>query len=94
MTAEFAFGRHELPAVAEALRARLHDRGRQLGSPDQLRRALEEASGAAADGGRVDVRRIPGALHTVESWQVRLESVRPEACGVVDRLLAEARGVR
>ncbi|HEY3522841.1 MAG TPA: hypothetical protein VGK63_03980 [Candidatus Limnocylindrales bacterium] len=94
VSAEYAFGRSELPAVADALRTHLRDRSRQLGSPDELRRALEEASGAASDGGRVDVRRIPGALHTAESWQVRLESVRPEVCRTGDRLFAEARGVR
>jgi hypothetical protein len=96
VSAEYAFGRSELPAVAAALRVRLRDRRRALDTPEQLRRALEEASsvGAGVGGGRIEVRRIPGALYTSESWQVRLESVAPAARAAVDEVMSEVRGVR
>jgi hypothetical protein len=94
VSAEFAFGRGDLPAVAAALRARLRDRSRPIGSPEQLRLAIEEACGAWSGDGSVEVHRIPAALHAPESWHLRLESVRPEARELVEALIAEARGVR
>jgi hypothetical protein len=93
-SAEYAFGRSDLSPLAASLRSRLRDRGRSIGSPDQLRRAIEEACGPLGDGGSVEVHRIPAAIHMGESWHVRLESVRPDARRRVEALLAEARGVR
>jgi hypothetical protein len=94
VSAEFAFGRSELPAVAQALRARLHDPGRAVASPDQLRRAIEEASGGTGDGAIVDVRRIPAALRSPESWEVRLMNVPATTRALVDQVISEARHVR
>lgn len=94
VSAEYAFGRSDLAAVAARLRARLGDRDRPIGSPDQLRRAIEEACGPLGEGGRVEVLRIPAALHMGESWHLRLDSVRADARLRVEALLTEARGVR
>jgi hypothetical protein len=94
VSAEYVFGRAELTTIAARLRVCLRDRKRAIGSPDQLRSAVEEAFGPWGDGGTVHVHRIPGALHTAEAWHLRLESVRPEARQMVDSLITEARGVR
>jgi hypothetical protein len=94
VSAEYVFGRAELTTIAARLRVCLRDRKRAIGSPDQLRSAVEEAFGPWGDGGTVHVHRIPGALHTAETWHLRLESVRPEARQLVESLIAEARSVR
>ncbi len=94
VSAEYAFGPAELVTLAACLRARLRDRSRQIGSPDQLRSAIEDVVGSWRADGTVEVRRIPAAVYTQESWHLRLSDVRPEARQLVDALTQEARGVR
>ncbi len=60
-------------------------------TPDRLRSAVEGALGHDLAEGSVLVTRLPRALHSSESWHVRLVGVSPEAC---DRLTRIVRSVR
>jgi len=66
-------------AEAEQL-VRVADRRAGLGhvspaTPDRLRAAVEEALGDDAGGGSVVVTRLPRALHSTETWHVRIVAV-------------------
>jgi hypothetical protein len=73
----FALTRREAEEVV-----RVADRQAGLGhaspaTPDRLRAAVEVALGDATGGGSVLVTRLPRALHSPETWHVRLVAVPP-----------------
>jgi hypothetical protein len=94
VSAQYTFPRPDLLALADALRIRLGDRSRPIGSPDELTTAIVAAVGEAEPVGRVEVLRIPAALHTPETWRVRLDGVSVSTRDVLESLLSEVRGVR
>ncbi len=92
--AEYAFGRVELRALAETLAFELGTSAGRIATPEELRAAIASAIGERLGGGSVDVRRMPGALQTPESWHVSLDGVPPTGRQAMDELVREALGVR
>ncbi len=89
--AAYTFTRGELAVLALHLRAERPYRIGSLGSPAELRSALEILIGDRLAGGGVEVRRSPGALHTAEAWHVILTGVPRATKELVDDMVAEAR---
>ncbi len=73
--AGYALSRAEAERLARHLGGRSHVHETGPATPARLRGAVERALGPALDGGSVEVVRLPGALHSPESWHVRLVGV-------------------